>query len=561
MAKPIRILDISQYEEFDDIGEGQASDIIKARDKKTGQILAAKSYLHDLNDYFCEFTVQLFKELNIMSELNHPSIIKLRGFSPLNFDEENRPIIFMDYISNGSLSDIVKQERKSANWTETKKLINIYGIASAMSYLHSHHIVHLDLKPGNILEDENFHPKIIDFGISRKLKGERERIKKMVVGTPLYIAPEMTVHNEITFSNDVYSFSMIVYQIVIGQIKTFKKNESTLLMLHEIGEGVRPEMADETPACYRELIERCWDADGQKRPTFDQIVLQLRNDERFVSEKVDREEFRAYVESIDKYVREEHSEEDDVSDGEVSIEKVDDLKSEKKNDNVKILSKLNHPCIQFLFGHGEVKSPNMTLFDLLNNERRGNRNLNWSTTQKLIVIYGIASAMSFLHSHDVLHCNLRPVNVLLDTDLFPRLRGMLLQPDLDSLSVYSAPETIESHMYVKASDVYSFAVVAYEVFTGDVPFRNENDMKKLFEKITENYYRPRFRKRIYPIFFRLVALCWSQYKEDRPTFDQIVSELRNNKEFITSEVNEAQYIQYIEKVDKYFQSEPNKKMK
>ena len=93
--------------------------------------------------------------------------------------------------------EIIELERKSIppkTWTDTKKLINVYGIASAMSYLHSHNIIHRDLKPANILEDDNFFPKIADFGLS-KIYHQNKTTESTVgfKGTPIYNAPEIWI--------------------------------------------------------------------------------------------------------------------------------------------------------------------------------------------------------------------------------------------------------------------------------------------------------------------------------------------------------------------------------
>ena len=78
-------------------------------------------------------------------KLNHPCLLKFVGYSPINFKKQLKPVIVTENFSNGSLSNILEVERiKKANiqgWNETKKLINIFGIASGMSYLHSHEIL------------------------------------------------------------------------------------------------------------------------------------------------------------------------------------------------------------------------------------------------------------------------------------------------------------------------------------------------------------------------------------------------------------------------------------
>ena len=102
--------------------------------------------------------------------VNHPSIIKFIGFNTNNFENKPRPTIITELLCNWSLGTILELQQKGLtdeNRNSTIKHINIYGIASAMEYLHEHGITHRDLKPDNILLDQFLHPKICDFGLSK----------------------------------------------------------------------------------------------------------------------------------------------------------------------------------------------------------------------------------------------------------------------------------------------------------------------------------------------------------------------------------------------------------
>ena len=109
--------------------------MFKVKEEGTENIFAAKISLSKLIDCNRSFIINLRREVSILSQLNHPSVLKFIGYSPIDFNQESYPVIISEYLPNGSLSDAIDLNRKSispANWNDTKKLINIYGIASSM---------------------------------------------------------------------------------------------------------------------------------------------------------------------------------------------------------------------------------------------------------------------------------------------------------------------------------------------------------------------------------------------------------------------------------------------
>lgn len=119
----------------------------------------------------------LNNEIEIYSKLNHPCILPFIGASYFSFNDELRPAIVVKYAVNGSLDHLLeygKQYERIPFWDNTQILCCIYGISSAMSYLHAQGIIHYDLKPSNILLDEFLQPLVSDLGISRILDDKKE---------------------------------------------------------------------------------------------------------------------------------------------------------------------------------------------------------------------------------------------------------------------------------------------------------------------------------------------------------------------------------------------------
>ena len=213
-------LDLKRFKKQSKIGQGSFGQVFKVVENDTEDIYAAKISFTKLDENDKKFLTNLKREVNILSKLNHPSVLKFIGYSPIDFNQNSFPVIITEYSPNGSLEDILKLERRSIShesWSDTKKLINIYGIASAMKYLHSHKIIHRDLKPANILEDDELFPKIADFGLSKIVHSNAESMTSQSTigfkGTPIYNAPEIWLNYDYSKAGDVYSFSLIFYEI------------------------------------------------------------------------------------------------------------------------------------------------------------------------------------------------------------------------------------------------------------------------------------------------------------------------------------------------------------
>lgn len=312
-------LNINNFIQKEKIGEGTFGEVYKVKDKTNKQIYAAKILFKHFEDNLDEEKRDLFREVNILSKINHPSIMKFIGFSSINFLNEPKPVIITELVNNGSLFDIINLERKSLidfEWNITRKLIIIYGIASAMSFLHAHKIIHRDLKPENILMDDFLCPKVADFGFSKIFHSNLESMSitdstQAVKGTPIYIAPEIWTNKDYGPSCDVYSFGLITYEIITGE-EPFKS-----LQIYELPSkvvnGERPIINNFVPDSYKDLIESCWSSNPEDRPSFDEIVEKLRNDSGFITPEVDKDDFYDFIEYIDQYPTTFNSEKNVVS--------------------------------------------------------------------------------------------------------------------------------------------------------------------------------------------------------------------------------------------------------
>ena len=301
-------INIKEYKIQKRIGCGTFGDVFQVKHEKSREIYAAKIIKKSIQTDFNDRLRDLSREVNILSTIKHPSVVVFIGFSSVDFNNEKNPVIITEILPNGSLYDVLSLERKGLsnfNWNMTRKLINIYGIASAMSFLHANKIIHRDLKPANILMDEFLCPKIADFGLSKKMHtNESSKIIGSTLdckGTPLYMAPEIWSNAEYSTACDVYAFGIILYEILSTE-EPFKE-----LSMYDVRsqtlKGIRPKIDSSIPPSYTDLIQCCWAQNPADRPSFDEIVESLRSTEKngFITELVEENDFWDYVDFIDNF--------------------------------------------------------------------------------------------------------------------------------------------------------------------------------------------------------------------------------------------------------------------
>ena len=282
--------------------------------KENNMKFIAKSYSFELSNLLRHEIINFCTEVNIIAQLNHPTILKLINYIPINFDNQPKPVVIVENYQE-TLYHVFKTIKKYVipKWDDTQKLITMYGIASGMAYLHSHDIIHRDLKPNNIYFDENYYPRISGFHPSRYVSNEK--INRLQ-GTPAYLAPEVHENYEYSKSSDVYSFSLIIYEMMTGEkpyynltspkkikkcitMKLNKEEEEDDDLKDIMDKAGRPFFNTPIPKAYQKLIERCWSPDPKSRPTFEEIVQEIRTNPEYITDSIDKDEFDECVSFIE----------------------------------------------------------------------------------------------------------------------------------------------------------------------------------------------------------------------------------------------------------------------
>ncbi|CAA3019533.1 receptor kinase At4g00960 [Olea europaea subsp. europaea] len=178
-----------------------------------GQEIAVKRLSRDSGQGDLEFK----NEVLLGARLQHRNLVSLLGFSL----EKSERILVYEFMQNGSLDHFIFDpiKRPYLDWDRRYKIIR--GVARGVLYIHEDsrvRIIHLDLKASNILLDGDNNPKISDFGMARLfVEDETQGNASKIGGTPGYMAPKYAMHGHFSVKSDVFSFGVLVLEIITGQ--------------------------------------------------------------------------------------------------------------------------------------------------------------------------------------------------------------------------------------------------------------------------------------------------------------------------------------------------------
>ena len=208
---------------------------------------------------------KLISEIKIHKSLHHPQIVAFEHY----FEDTENVYILLEMCQNQTLNELLKRRKRL---TEIEVQCYMVQLIKALKYLHSHRVIHRDLKLGNLFLTDKMELKVGDFGLATKLDFEGER-KRTVCGTPNYIAPEIldgkTGHS---YEVDIWSLGVIIYTLIIGKPPFETQDVKTTYKRIKMNAYSFPENAI-ISAAAKDLIKAILVTDPSKRPTLDQILI------------------------------------------------------------------------------------------------------------------------------------------------------------------------------------------------------------------------------------------------------------------------------------------------
>uniref|UniRef100_J3NA73 non-specific serine/threonine protein kinase n=1 Tax=Oryza brachyantha TaxID=4533 RepID=J3NA73_ORYBR len=222
-------------------------------------------------EYSEDMVLTFRQEVALMKKLRHPNIILFMGAVA----SLERLCIVTEFLPRGSLFRLL--QKNTGKLDPRRRVHMAIDIARGMNYLHnsSPPVIHRDLKSSNLLVDKNWTVKVADFGLSR-LKLETFLTTKTGKGTPQWMAPEVLRNEPSNEKSDVYSYGVILWEIATQKIPW--DNLNTMQVVGAVGfMDHRLDIPSDVDPQWASMIESCWDSDPQCRPSFQELLDQLRD--------------------------------------------------------------------------------------------------------------------------------------------------------------------------------------------------------------------------------------------------------------------------------------------
>lgn len=239
------------------LGEGGIGEVYLAENRRSGPPVAikvlARQWVSNL-----ELLARFKREATMLFKLNHPNIIKLID----EFEENNQYFIVMEYISGGSLRDLIKRKKIPIELVRQIAL----GLCDALIRSHQLNIIHRDIKPENVLLDEHYTPKLADFGVALFDEGARMTRSGTKLGTPYYMSPEAWEGQPLDAQADIWSLGVVIFEMLTGKVPF--DGDTPLVVLNKVNNTPLPDikkLRKDVPTGLENIIKRMLTRDKSKR--------------------------------------------------------------------------------------------------------------------------------------------------------------------------------------------------------------------------------------------------------------------------------------------------------
>src|SRR4051812_40431684 len=231
VSVPVGTLLNDRYRLDEQVGSGGMSTVYRAFDTTLERQVAIKLMHRPLAAHSDQLE-RFRREARAVAQLNHPHIVGVIDAG----EDDGAPFIVFEYVDGETLKERI---RRNGRLAIPEAIAYAIEIARALGAAHAQGIVHRDVKPQNVLIDEEGAAKVTDFGIARTLNQEGLTADGRVLGTTDYVSPEQALGHDVTGQSDLYSLGIVLFEMLTGDVPFRGENQVAVAMKH-----VREELPD-----------------------------------------------------------------------------------------------------------------------------------------------------------------------------------------------------------------------------------------------------------------------------------------------------------------------------
>ena len=266
---------IGRYRVIEQVGHGGMADVYKAYQPSLDRHVAIKvihPFLADDGDFLSRFE----REAKAVATLRHPNIVQVYDFDA----EDGLYYMVMEFIDGSTLKSLLEtMPARGALLGLDDAVRVILAVGSALKYAHSRHMVHRDVKPGNVMITGDGHVILTDFGIAKIISATKLTASGAMVGTPAYMSPEQGRGEPGDERSDIYSLGVMLYQLLVGRLPYDADTPIALVLKHindplPLPTALRPDLS---PELERVIVKALAKQPEDRYQTVDAMTADLKS--------------------------------------------------------------------------------------------------------------------------------------------------------------------------------------------------------------------------------------------------------------------------------------------